>query len=294
MAESRLSVWIMASRPKTLWAAVSPVIVGTAMAYADRGGHWLAALAAFFGAVMIQIGTNFANDYYDFHKGSDSHDRLGPTRVTHAGLVTLPAMRRAIVSAFGLAFLAGIYLVYRGGWPVVIIGLSSILFGILYTGGPYPLGYNGLGDIFVLIFFGPVAVAGTYYVQALHITDIVILAGLAPGLFSVAILTVNNLRDIDSDQRAGKKTLPARFGRTFARSEYLFCVVVGSLLPVLLVALDTSRVYGLMGCFTIFLAIPTIRTVLTDTSGSALNEALAGTGRILLVYSLLFSIGWLL
>lgn len=294
MADSRLSVWIMASRPKTLWAAISPVIVGTAMAYADHGGYWLAALAAFFGAVMIQIGTNFANDYYDFHKGGDAHDRLGPTRVTHAGLVTLPAMRRAIVSAFGLAFLAGFYLVYRGGWPIVIIGLASILFGILYTGGPYPLGYNGLGDIFVLIFFGPVAVAGTYYVQTLHMTDIVILAGFAPGLFSVAILTVNNLRDIDSDMRTGKKTLPARFGRTFARGEYLFCVLVGSLLPILLVALATDRIYGLMGCFTIFLAVPTIRTVLTDTSGPSLNDALAGTGRILLVYSLLFSVGWLL
>ena len=205
MNESRVQIWIMAARPKTLWAAVAPVAMGIAMA-ADAGGmHIPAALAALFGAVMIQIGTNLANDYFDYRKGTDQPGRLGPTRVTQAGLVTPHAMRIAITVTFSLAVVAGAYLVWRGGWPIVAVGLLSILFGFLYTAGPYPLGYNGLGDIFVLIFFGPVAVGGTYYVQTLDINTAVLIAGLAPGLFSVAILTVNNLRDIGTDAEAGKK-----------------------------------------------------------------------------------------
>jgi len=225
MSPSRFQVWILASRPKTLAAAIAPVIIGCAMAYADNAFHWLAALAALFGSVMIQIGTNFANDYFDFKKGTDTHERIGPVRVTQAGLVKPVTMKRAIAIAFGLAFLAGIYLVWRGGLPVIGIGLLSILFGILYTAGPLPLGYNGLGDIFVFLFFGLVAVGGTYYVQALTITPEAIIAGAAPGFWSVGILTVNNLRDIDNDRKGGKKTLAARFGRTFARSEYVMCVL---------------------------------------------------------------------
>lgn len=287
-------MWLQASRPKTLWAAIAPVIIGTAMAHADRSAHWLAALAALFGAVMIQIGTNFANDYLDYKKGTDAGERLGPLRVTQAGLVKPAVMKRAIVFVFTLAFLAGVYLVWRGGWPVVIIGLASILFGVLYTGGPFPLGYNGLGEIFVIIFFGPVAVGGTYYVQVLNIDLTVILAGISPGLFSTALLTVNNLRDIDGDRRAGKKTLPARFGRTFARWEYLLSVLVAVLIPVVLVFMTGRHIYSLFSLLVLMAAVPTVKKVFTQTDGDILNNALAATGKLLLLFSLIFSIGWLL
>lgn len=294
MSMSRLKVWVLASRPKTLWAAVAPVIIGTALACADSAGHPLSALAAMFGAVMIQIGTNFANDYLDYKKGTDTAERLGPMRVTQAGLVKPTTMKRATALIFLLAVLAGLFLVWRGGWPIVVIGLCSILFGVLYTGGPYPLGYNGLGEIFVLIFFGPVAVGGTYYVQALDINALVVLAGTAPGLFSVAILTVNNLRDIDGDREAGKKTLAVRFGRSFSRWEYLLSIVIASLIPATMVVISGQRYYALVAMVVIVLAIPTFKTVFTRTEGEKLNNALAATGKLLLIFSLIFSIGWLL
>jgi len=258
---SRARVWLLASRPKTLPAAVAPVVIGTAMAVRDGAFHAMFALAALVGAVLIQIGTNLANDYADFRSGVDSGERLGPMRVTQAGLVTPTAIKRATALVFCLALLIGIHLVWRGGWPVVIIGLSSILFGILYTAGPYPLGYNGLGDVFVLIFFGPVAVAGTYYVQALDAPLPVMIAGLAPGLFSVGILTVNNLRDIDNDIRAGKRTLPARFGRTFARWEYAVCVLAASILPSVLWLTGVGGVSTLLTLLVPLAALPVLRTV---------------------------------
>jgi len=294
VSRSKAIVWILAARPKTLFAAVAPVIIGTAMAYADHGFHPLAALAAFAGAMLIQIGTNFANDYSDFKAGVDDHTRLGPTRATAAGLVTPAQMKAATVIAFGLALVIGIYLVMRGGWPIVIIGLSSILWGILYTGGPYPLGYNGLGDLFVLVYFGPVAVGGTYYVQTLSIAPAVIVAGLAPGLFSVGILTVNNLRDIDSDRRAGKKTLPVRFGRTFARAEYIAALTIAALLPIVLHFWADGPVLAIGALLVLAAAIPAFRTVVRSQDGPTLNTLLATTGKLLLLYSLLFSIGWLI
>jgi len=284
----------MAARPKTLWAAIAPVIIGTAMAYGDGGWHWPSALAALFSAVLIQIGTNFANDYSDFKKGTDTGERLGPVRVTQAGLVKPSAMKRTTAIVFSLAIIAGAYLVWRGGWPIVVIGVLSILFGILYTAGPYPLGYNGLGEIFVLIFFGPVAVGGTYYVQTLSIDATVLLAGLSPGLFSVAILTVNNLRDIDGDARAGKRTSAVRFGAGFARYEYLACVAVACVLPFFLFINSGDHVYSLAALLVVPAAIPTFKIVLAKSDGPALNEALAATGRLLLLFSVLFSCGWVL
>lgn len=293
MSSGNLTVWLLATRPKTLPAAIAPVIIGTSMALYDGGFHLLSAVAALLGAVMIQIGTNFANDYFDFKKGSDRSDRLGPTRATTAGLVTPNAMKNATIIAFSIAFLIGIYLVWRGGWPIVIIGLSSILFGIFYTGGPRPIGYIGLGDLFVLIFFGPVAVGGTYFVQTLDINQTVILSGLAPGLFSVAILTINNLRDIEGDRISGKKTLAVRFGITFSRYEYLLSVVIGTMLPLYLFLLSGEHPYSMFGCLVLFLAIPSIKTVYTS-SGEILNKTLALTGLLLFLYSINFSIGWLL
>jgi 1,4-dihydroxy-2-naphthoate octaprenyltransferase len=291
VAKSRFSVWVLAARPKTLPAGLAPVLIGTAMAFADGRMYWPAALAAALGSLLIQIGTNYANDYFDYKKGADTHERLGPIRVTQAGLVTPHAMKAAIILVFLAALLVGAYLVYRGGLPIAAIGILSILFGVLYTGGPYPLGYNGLGDIFVLIFFGPVAVGGTYFVQSLTITTPVICAGLAPGLFSVAILTVNNLRDIDSDRTSGKKTLAVRFGRRFAVTEYVLCIVAACLVPpILIIAYDHST-WVAVASATVLLAIPAMRTVVA-TSGKPLNHTLALTGRLLLIFSLLFSIGW--
>lgn len=294
MRLSGIEVWVLASRPKTLWAAISPVIIGTSMAYGDGKVHWLAAVCAALGAIFIQIGTNFANDYFDFKHGADHKDRLGPIRVTQAGLVKPQTMKFAIILVFSLAVLVGLYLIWRGGWPVVIIGVFSILFGILYTAGPYPLGYNGLGDIFVLLFFGIVAVAGTYYVQALQINTLILLAGLSPGLFSMAILTVNNLRDIHTDKKAGKKTLAVRFGENFARWEYLASVLIACLIPIILYFLTSSHFYALGASMVFLMAIPPIKTVFEQKPGIIFNQVLATTGRLLLLYSLIFAIGWIL
>jgi 1,4-dihydroxy-2-naphthoate octaprenyltransferase len=294
MNRSRLNVWLMAARPKTLPAAVAPVVIGTAMAVADGRLHLPSALCALLGAVLIQVGTNFANDYFDHARGTDSADRLGPTRVTQAGLIAPATMRGATGITFVLACVPGIYLVARGGWVFVGIGLVSILCGILYTGGPYPLGYLGLGDLFVLVFFGPVAVGGTYFAQALRISPEVIVAGLAPGLVSVAILTVNNLRDVEQDRRAGKKTLAVRFGRTFARLEYLGCMAAAGIAIPAACALIGGRWFSLASAVTLLAAVPTLRVVFTRTDGPSLNGALAATGRLLLLFCILFSLGWML
>ena len=229
------SVWLMAARPRTLTAAIAPVLVGTAAAIADGGFAPLPALAALCGAVWIQIGTNFANDYFDARKGADS-ERVGPTRVTQAGLVAPRAMRRAIGLAFGAAFACGIYLVAVAGWPVVAIGLASILCGVAYTGGPYPLGYHGLGDLFVFVFFGPVAVAGTYFVQTLRWSPAVAWISVPVGSLCVAILVVNNLRDLGSDRKAGKRTLVVRHGRRFGRAQYGLLVAAAYAAPAVLAA----------------------------------------------------------
>jgi len=287
-------IWLLAARPKTLPAAAAPVIIGMALAYADNGFHLLSALAALAAALLIQIGTNYANDYADHKSGVDHAERLGPLRVTQAGLVTPQAMKRTTAIIFLLALLIGIYLVYRGGWPILIIGLLSILFGVLYTSGPYPIGYNGLGEIFVLIFFGPIAVAGTYYVQSLSLSTVAIVAGLAPGLFSVAILDINNLRDISSDKKSGKKTLQVRFGLLFSRYLYALAMIIACLVPVALFAIDRSHPYSLAATIVALVSWPTIVKVTKGLEGRPLNDTLAATGKLLLFYSILFSVGWLL
>lgn len=288
------NVWLLAARPKTLPAAAAPVIIGMALAYADNSFHLISALAALLAALLIQIGTNYANDYADYKSGVDKGERLGPLRVTQAGLVSPTAMKRATTIIFLLALLVGIYLVVRGGWPILVIGLLSILFGVLYTSGPYPIGYNGLGEIFVLIFFGPVAVAGTYYVQSLNLSTAAFIAGLAPGLFSVAILDINNLRDIPSDTASGKKTLQVRFGFLFSRYLYAAAMIVACLIPVVLFAVDRKHPYSLVATVVALISLPTIISVWKGRDGRPLNDTLAATGKLLLLYSLLFSIGWIL
>ena len=294
MTKQSFSKWILAIRPKTLPAAIAPVLIGTAMAFGDGLFHAPSAFMALSAALCIQIGTNLANDYFDFKKGADTADRRGPTRVTQAGLIKPRTVLLAAIVFFVLAALSSVYLIHRAGTCILIIAAASIASGILYTAGPKPLGYLGLGDIFVLIFFGPVAVAGTYYTQGLEINWSVIFAGLGPGFLSMAILAVNNLRDIDTDRRAGKLTMAVRFGANFAMSEYLFCILAATLIPFVVILITNDHqgiaVASLIG----FIAIPCVKAVLTHSDGAGLNKVLADTGRLLLIYSALFSIGWIL
>ena len=288
-----VAVWILAARPKTLWASISPVVIGIAMAFGDGGFHAPAALVALACSVLIQIATNFANDLFDYQKGADTEARQGPMRVTQAGLATPGMMKCGILVVLTLTLLGGLYLIWRGGWPAALIGVLSVTAGLLYTGGPRPLGYLGLGDLFVLIFFGPVAVAGTYYVQALTVNATVIIAGLAPGLLSVAILAVNNLRDADEDRRTGKRTLAVRFGPGFTRAEYIIAVVVACILPLALYLDSGQHPYSVAAVAVVAVALPAFRRLFT-TEGPLLNPVLAYTARLLLLYSAVFSIGWIL
>ena len=290
----QLKTWILAIRPKTLTAAVSPVMIGTAMAYGDGVHHIFSAMLCLIAALSIQIGTNLANDYFDFKKGADNEERIGPTRVTQAGLITPQIVKRAFIISFAICVLASYALIQRGGWPITMIMIVSIISGILYTAGPYPLGYVGLGDLFVFIFFGPVAVAGTYYVQSYEMNTAVILAGIAPGLISTAILAVNNYRDIDSDAKSGKRTLAVRFGRAFAQREYLVCILLASVIPFIIFYVTHDHIHILLCSFLPLLAIKPIANVFCSTDGPTLNKTLAYTGKLLLIFSVIFSIGWIL
>ncbi|MFA5060113.1 MAG: 1,4-dihydroxy-2-naphthoate polyprenyltransferase [Candidatus Omnitrophota bacterium] len=291
---SELKNWLLAIRPKTLPAAIAPVIIGTAMAASDHRFHFFSALAALLGALLIQILANLTNDYFDFKKGADTNERIGPTRVMQAGLINSKQMKIAIAIVVGLIGLVTAFLFFRGGIPIAIIGVLSIICAFLYTAGPFSLGYLGLGEVFVFIFFGLVAVTGTYFVQALTIKPIVLIAGIAPGLLSVAILTVNNLRDLDQDRKAGKKTLAVRFGRAFAIMEYFYSIVIAAFVPLILFFITVSHSYALTSMIILLLAAPAMRTVFTKTDGPVLNETLAYTGQLLFIYSLLFSLGWIL
>lgn len=286
--------WLLAFRPKTLPAAVAPVLIGTAMAYGHGLQNYAVAIVAAFAALTIQIGTNLANDYFDYKKGADTHERVGPTRVTQAGLIAPSDVRNAMIIVFTLSGLACLVLMVHAGWFLAVIGVLSILSGIFYTAGPRPLGYMGLGEVFVLIFFGPVAVAGTYYVQALEINLAVLISGLAPGFLSVAILAVNNLRDRETDRRVKKNTLAVRFGKEFAVYEYMVSVVIAGLVPVAVFALTGEQPWSLLASVILFPALSVFKTVLTKQDGPSLNAALASTGEILLVYSVIYSIGWLI
>lgn len=287
-------VWIPAARPRTLTAAIAPVVMGSAIAWRDGGFHAPAAAAALLGALLLQVGTNYANDYFDHVKGLDTAARLGPRRATAAGLVAPATMRRAFVLTFALAAGVGVYLVARGGWPVALLGLVSIVLGVLYTGGPRPLGYVGLADVPVLVFFGPVATAGTHYVQALALSSAAIVAGLAPGLLALALLTVNNLRDVESDRAGGKRTLAVRFGPRFAGAEYAACLLGAAAVPFVLRAAFAAPATVLLATGACALGLPALRQVLLWQPGSRLASALTGTGRLLAAYALIFALGWLL
>ncbi len=290
---SPLQIWILAARPKTLPAAAAPVIVGVGTALAEGVFRAGPATAALLGALLIQIGTNFANDYFDFLKGADNEARLGPTRVTQAGLLAAREVAAGMWIAFGLASLAGLYLIIQAGWPVLLIGLASILAGIAYTGGPFPFGYHGLGDFFVFVFFGPVAVVGTYFVQSGAASPAAVWSSLPIGSLATGILVVNNLRDIETDAIAGKHTLAVRLGRSGTRLEYLLLGVISYLVPLGMWLAGLAPALVLLSWLTLPLFYSLLRKV-NQEEGRALNAALAGTSRLELLFAILFTAGLLL
>ena len=288
---TRARAWLLAARPQTLTAALAPVVVGTALALHDGVLAPLPAFAALVGATLIQVGTNFANDYYDFVRGGDTADRVGPPRVTQAGILAPETVKRGMWTVLGAAMLVGAYLVWVGGWPIVWIGLSSLACAVLYTGGPFPLAYHGLGDVFVFVFFGLVAVSGTYYVQGLAWPPDVFLAGTALGALSTAILVANNLRDIETDAKVGKRTLAVRLGTRGSQVEYLMMLFVAFIVPVV-----GWRVYGwpaasLAALLVAPLCLAPVRRVLTHTDPAELLPALGETARVVGVYGLLLGLG---
>lgn len=293
-AASRWRVWLLAARPRTLPVAVAPVLVGTSLAAADGAARWAPAAAALLGALLLQIGANLANDLFDHEKGADGPDRVGPPRALQQGLVGTAQMRRAIAVVFGAAIGVGAYLVAVGGWPIAVVGLLSVAAALAYTGGPFPFGYKGLGDVAVFAFFGLVAVGGTYYLQVGALTAAAVGAALPVGALATAILVVNNLRDIDTDARVGKRTLAVRIGPRATRIQYNGLLVCAySLLPIFWLAGGTSP-WVLLPLATLPLALRLAATVTRATGGPALNAALAGTAQLCLAFSLLFALGWLL
>lgn len=290
-APSPLSAWFLATRPRTLVAGFIPVAVGTTVASTE--GHFAAlpALGALVGALLIQIGTNLFNDAYDFKRGADTTDRLGPPRATQQGWLTPEAVMRGAIGCFALAFLVGLYLVSVAGWPLLVVGIISLLAGYAYTGGPLPLAYNGLGDVFVFVFFGLVAVAGAAFVQTGQVTSLSLLAGVPIGALGVALLSVNNVRDVVTDTAANKRTLVVRLGVGFGRAEYVAMLLVAFGVPVLLWARGASP-WVLLALGALPFAVGPLRLVLRST-GPVLNQALAGTARLQLVYGLLLCVGLL-
>jgi 1,4-dihydroxy-2-naphthoate octaprenyltransferase len=288
-------IWLMAARPRTLPAAIAPVLVGTAAAVeAVDDVRWGAFVAALIGSIFIQIGTNLANDYSDAKRGADTEDRLGPVRVTSAGLVAPRRVLYATWLAFGVAVIAGIYLATVAGWVIIAVGAASIAAGVLYTGGPRPYGYAGLGELFVFLFFGLVAVNGSYYVQLEELDWLPFLLSVSVGFLSTAILVVNNVRDIDTDRRAGKRTLAVRLGRERTRRLYA-ALVAGAfvLLPIGLL-IDDGPAWALLALLAAPLALRPLRAVAERTDGPSLNAALAGTGAVLAAFSVLLSAGLLI
>lgn len=290
---SKLALWLSATRPKTLPAALSPVIIGLVLAYEKTILHIPIAIITLICACLIQIGTNLANDYFDAIQGKDTDERLGPKRLTQSGLIKPSLMKNAFIFVLGIAFILGLYLSYFGGLPILIIGIFSIIFAVLYTAGPYPLAYNGLGDIFVLLFFGPIAVGGTYFLQTSEIEPFVLILGLCPGLISLALLTVNNIRDYNEDKKNNKNTIVVKLGIKFAQKQYLFALLFSIFTPYYIY----SR-YGVKEwTWLTFILLPFIfylyKKILTVT-GREFNKVLEKTGLLLVLFTILFCISWLL
>jgi 1,4-dihydroxy-2-naphthoate polyprenyltransferase len=287
---SLVASWVLAARPKTLSAASVPVVVGSACAFGQGEARLGPALAALGGALLLQIGANFANDVYDYEKGADTAERLGPTRAVQAGLIKPAAMKRGMFVVFALALLLGIYLTTVAGPVILGIGIVSILSAIAYTGGPYPLGYNGLGDVFVFVFFGVVAVCGTVFVQLGRVPELAVWCSLPVGALATAILVVNNLRDHEQDARVGKRTLAVRWGPKAVIYEYGFLLAVSYAVPLFLATSSARGRFVLLPLLTLPLARRLMRGVSTE-KGRDLNARLAGTAKLLLLFGVLFALG---
>jgi 1,4-dihydroxy-2-naphthoate octaprenyltransferase len=292
--KSKMGAWILATRPRTLPAAIAPVMLGSATAVADKNFVWLPAVAALMVALLLQIGVNLANDYFDYLKGIDTQDRLGPARVTQSGLIPEKEVKAGMILTIILSLLPGIYLLTVGGLPVLIIGLACICVALAYSGGPFPLASHGLGDLFVFIFFGLVAVCGTYYVQALHLTPRVWLMGVIEGLLITAILVVNNLRDIQSDRQTGKRTLAVIIGNRRSRIEYVLLIAGAYVIPIILWLGGRMSAWVLLPLISLPAALSLMRLVWKNPADPILNQALAKTAKLALIYSILLSIGLIL
>lgn len=286
-----LQIWITATRPKTLCASISPVILGSILAFSEGAFQPLIFFFTLMTALGIQISTNLANDYFDFIKGADTKDRKGPLRVTQAGLTSLPTMQKAILLSLIFTALAGLYLIFQGGLFIACLLILSLLLAILYTAGPCSLAYLGLGDLFVFCFFGPVAILGTYFLQTKHLSLAPLLVGFGIGAISTAIICVNNLRDVAEDALVNKKTLAVRFGKTFVKIEYLFCLILAALIPFFFLS---THPFSLFSLVFLFPAIFCLRTVFTYKDPKELNNILTKTGQLLIIYTVLFSLGWIL
>lgn len=284
---NKVQIWAHAARPKTLFASISPILVGTTLALQHGQFNLLLFLATLFTGLGIQIGTNVANDYFDFLKGADTSERKGPLRVTAAGLVSLRTMRRAIVLIWGCTILVGLILVYQGGIAIALLLALAVLLGILYTGGPYPLAYLGLGELFVLV-FGPVAVCSTYFLQTHTVSAQALLAGISQGLLATAIIIVANTRDIKEDSKTNKRTLQVRFGEKFGKQMYISAILL-SLIPPLF--LFRSFPFSLLAILALIPAIPLMRAMWQNEDPHFYNILLAKTGQLLLIFTLLFCIG---
>lgn len=294
MKDSTFRIWLSAARPQTLAASIVPIMVGASLAWSHYAFRVDTTLVALLCALLIQIGTNFANDYYDFKKGADTDERIGFERATALGLISPQAMLTATYITMGLAFLVGLYLVWVGGWVIFLIGILSLLFGILYTGGPYPLGYNGLGDIFVFIFFGIIAVTGTYYVNALEWSTTSLLASLPVGALCVNILVVNNLRDIHQDKVSGKRTLGVLFGEKMLKMEYLGLFFLAFLIPVIFYHFYGYGIVIMLPYLSLPLGWTLIKQVYYHHDKRKLNKTLERTAQFMILFGILFSIGIIL
>ncbi len=289
-----INVWLMAARLQTLPAGACPVIIGTVIALKKGLFHPLSFLLALSASLGIQICSNFVNDYCDFIKGADTESRKGPKRVMQAGLLTKKAMKQGITISFFIATILSIGLIFRGGMPIVMILLASLLAAYFYTGGTNPLGYMGLGELLVFIFFGPIAVMGTYYLHTLSVSIDVFFLSLSPGLLSTAILAINNLRDKETDALAFKITLCVRFGVLFGKIEYLACIVLTSIIPLILAILTKSHYFSMMALLILPFSLPLIIKVFQHPTSQELNIILVKTAKLLVFYTFLFSLGYLL
>ncbi len=284
------NAWLLAVRPRTLPAAAAGVVMGGALAWRDGFLRIDALLACLFAALLLQIGSNLANDVFDFERGTDTPERLGPTRVTQAGLLTPAQVKFGMAAVFGMAALLGLYLAWLGGLPIIVVGTAAILSAIAYTGGPFPLGYHGLGDVFVFIFFGLASVAGTYYTQAGFVSPVAWWMAIPPGLIVTAILVVNNLRDLENDRKAGKQTLAVLLGERGTKIQYVLCLTIAYLILPLAAWMEIVPWTTLLAWLSLPIAYRAARVTLTQ-KGRPLNVALAGTGQTALAFSLLFWAG---